>query len=96
MGHVHLLIHYPPKVCFASLVNSLKGVSSRIFAKQFGKIHRHYYKGVLCSPGCFAGGVGGAPISVLKQNTSSNKIDSLRLPPEGRGFTGCLIGKFFD
>jgi len=27
--HVHLLINYPPKVAISSLVNSLKGVSSR-------------------------------------------------------------------
>ena len=28
--HVHLLIHYPPKRSVSSLVNSLKGVSSRL------------------------------------------------------------------
>ena len=28
--HVHLLINYPPKVSIAKLVNSLKGVSSRM------------------------------------------------------------------
>jgi putative transposase len=65
--HIHLLIHYPPKVCISSLVNSLKGVSSRMFAKKFGRIHKYYYKGVLWSPSYFAGSVGGAPISVLKQ-----------------------------
>ncbi len=27
--HVHLLVEYPPKVSISSLVNSLKGVSSR-------------------------------------------------------------------
>ncbi|MEV8322337.1 IS200/IS605 family transposase, partial [Kitasatospora sp. NPDC056731] len=27
--HVHLLVHYPPKVSVSKLVNSLKGVSSR-------------------------------------------------------------------
>ncbi|WP_285711119.1 IS200/IS605 family transposase, partial [Microtetraspora sp. NBRC 16547] len=26
--HVHLLIHYPPKVALSKLVNSLKGVSA--------------------------------------------------------------------
>jgi putative transposase len=65
--HVHLLINYPPKVCISTLVNSLKGVSSRMFAKEFGRIHRWFYKGVLWSPSYFAGSVGGAPISVLKQ-----------------------------
>ncbi len=28
--HVHLLIHYPPKVSISTLINSLKGVSSRL------------------------------------------------------------------
>ena len=28
--HVHLLINYPPKVAITRLVNSLKGVSSRL------------------------------------------------------------------
>ena len=28
--HVHLLIVYPPKVALSKLVNSLKGVSSRL------------------------------------------------------------------
>jgi putative transposase len=27
--HVHLLVHYPPKVALSKLINSLKGVSSR-------------------------------------------------------------------
>lgn len=29
-NHVHLLLKYPPKVSVSSLVNSLKGVSSRM------------------------------------------------------------------
>lgn len=28
--HVHLLVNYPPKVAVSALVNSLKGVSSRV------------------------------------------------------------------
>jgi putative transposase len=28
--HVHLLVQYPPKMAVSSLVNSLKGVSSRL------------------------------------------------------------------
>ena len=31
--HVHLLVNYPPKVSISSLVNSLKGVSSRMIRK---------------------------------------------------------------
>jgi len=32
--HVHLLVEYPPKVPISKLVNSLKGVSSRLIRKK--------------------------------------------------------------
>ena len=31
--HVHLLINYPPKLAISNLVNSLKGVSSRLLRR---------------------------------------------------------------
>ena len=36
--HVHLLLKYPPKVALSKLVNSLKGVSSRLLQKDFPQI----------------------------------------------------------
>lgn len=65
--HVHLLIHYPPKLAVSKLVNSLKGVSSRLLRANFEGIHRHYWKGVLWSPSYFAGSCGGASIATIKQ-----------------------------
>jgi putative transposase len=65
--HVHLLVHSPPKVAVSKLVNSLKGVSSRRLAQQYGRLPRYFWNGVLWSPSYFAGSVGGAPISVLRQ-----------------------------
>lgn len=32
--HVHLLVSYPPKVAVSNLVNSLKGVSSRMIRRK--------------------------------------------------------------
>jgi putative transposase len=32
--HIHLLVNYPPKVAVSALVNSLKGVSSRMIRKK--------------------------------------------------------------
>ena len=32
--HVHLLVNYPPNISVSKLVNSLKGVSSRMLRKQ--------------------------------------------------------------
>lgn len=69
--HVHLLVNYPPKVRLSELVNSLKGVSSRRLKQEFPGIHRFWSvrksRGVLWTPSYFAGSVGGAPLSVLKQ-----------------------------
>lgn len=65
--HVHLLVHYPPKVSLSTLVNSLKGVSSRLMRKEFGDFHPWLKRrGVLWSPSYFAASCGGAPIEVLK------------------------------
>ncbi len=66
--HVHLLVDFPPKVAISKLVNSLKGVSSRRMRQEFPDLSRHYWKAQrLWSGSYFAGSVGGAPISVLRQ-----------------------------
>ncbi|MEI7997286.1 MAG: IS200/IS605 family transposase [Methylococcaceae bacterium] len=66
--HVHLLITYPPKVSLSKLVNSLKGVSSRMIRKEnFPCIAKKLWGGHLWSPSYFAGSCGGAPIDVIKQ-----------------------------
>ena len=68
VDHVHLLVNYPPKVSVSSLVNSLKGVSSRLLRKEFGDFHPWLKRrGVLWSPSYFAASCGGAPISILRQ-----------------------------
>jgi putative transposase len=48
-GHVHLLAQYLPKVAVSSLVNSLKGVSSRLLRQQRPDICKRYWKGVIWS-----------------------------------------------
>lgn len=66
--HVHLLVHYPPKVAVSSLVNSLKGVSSRMIrGNKHPGIHMKLWGGALWSPSYFAGSCGGAPIAVIRQ-----------------------------
>ena len=62
--HVHLLVNYPPKVSLSRLVNSLKGVSSRLLRRDDPQLARHYWKGALLSPSYFAGSCGSAPLSV--------------------------------
>ena len=66
--HVHLLVNYPPKVAISTLVNSLKGVSSRMIRqKRYPSITKKLWGGALWSPSYFAGSCGGAPISVIRQ-----------------------------
>src|SRR3990167_6721849 len=65
--HIHLLIAYPPKLAVSTLVNSLKGVSSRLLRKHLPAISKHYWKNVLWSPSYFAASCGGAPIHIIKQ-----------------------------
>ena len=66
--HVHLLINYPPKAAISKLVNSLKGVSSRLIKRD----HREYisqflWKNNLWSPSYFSGSCGGAPIDIIRK-----------------------------
>lgn len=65
-NHVHLLVNYPPKHSVSSLVNSLKGVSSRLLRQDRPDLAQRYWKGVLWSPSYFAASCGGAPIAILK------------------------------
>ena len=74
--HVHLLIHYPPKLPLSKLVNSLKGVSSRLLRKHIKEIRRYYWKNVLWSPSYFASSCGGAPIAIIKEYIQGQKSPS--------------------
>ena len=66
--HVHLLAWYPPKVAVSSLVNSLKGVSSRRLRQDFtGRVNQATMHGHFWSPSYFAASCGGAPLSIIKQ-----------------------------
>ncbi|MBO0653979.1 IS200/IS605 family transposase [Streptomyces triculaminicus] len=67
-NHVHLLVNFPPKVALSKLVNSLKGVSSRRLSQEYPELVRHYWRAQrLWSGSHFAGSVGGAPLSIVRQ-----------------------------
>lgn len=67
-SYVHLLVHFPPKVALAKLVNSLKGVSSRRLRQEFPDLVQHYWRAQkLWSASYFAGSVGGTSLDVVKQ-----------------------------
>jgi REP-associated tyrosine transposase len=66
--HVHLLVNYPQKVSISSLVNSLKGVSSRLIRKKkYPSITNALYGNSLWSPSYFASSCAGAPLTIVKQ-----------------------------
>jgi putative transposase len=65
--HLHLLVNYPPKRSVSSLVNSLKGVSSRLLRSERPDIAKRCWKDALWSPSYFAASCGGAPIRILKE-----------------------------
>ncbi len=71
--HVHLLVQYLPKTSVSRLVNSLKGVSSRMLKKRHPELLKHYWKGVLWSPSYFAASCGGAPLAVIRQYIEQQK-----------------------
>lgn len=64
--HVHLLVNYPPSVSVSKLVNSLRGVSSRMLRKQSQARFERCFGSCLWSPSYFAASCGGAPLSIIK------------------------------
>lgn len=72
--HVHLLVRCPPKVALSGLVNSLKGVSARMLRKEYAPhVRKYLWGGHFWSGSYFAGSVGGAPPTVLKQYIEQQK-----------------------
>ena len=94
---------YPPKpkVAISSLVNSLKGVSSRLLRKKdYPSIKQQLWGDALWSPSYFAGSCGGAPVEIIRQyieqQNTPHEIPSvckysygvaLYPPPKVGGFT---------
>jgi len=70
--HVHLLVEYPPTVTLARLVNSLKGVGSRLLLRDRPELRRFAHKG-LWSPSYFAASCGGAPIEIVRKYVANQR-----------------------
>jgi Transposase and inactivated derivatives len=56
-----------------TLLNSLKGVSSRMLRRERPDLRPRYWKGVLWSPSYFAASCGGARIGILKAYIEQQK-----------------------
>jgi putative transposase len=90
--HVHLLVTYPPTVVLPKLVNSLKGVSSRLLREWRPEVHMRGKDKALWSPSYFVGSCGGAPLAIIAEYVKSQREapdGRSRLPPrpERRGFS---------
>ncbi|GAA3232379.1 hypothetical protein GCM10020216_051670 [Nonomuraea helvata] len=73
--HVHLLVHYPPKVALSKLVNSLKEVSARTLRKESSAhVRKHLWGGHFCPGSSFARSVAGRR-SPRSSSTSSSRND---------------------
>ena len=72
--HVHLLVEYPPTLSVSSLVNHLKGVSSRMLRKEFPELTARGAH--LWTPSYFAASAGGAPIERLREYVESQEKPS--------------------
>lgn len=86
--HVHLLVEYPATVQLSKLVNSLKGVSSRLMRRNNSELVQHYWRGKrLWSESYFVGSVGGAPLEIVRRCIEEQRTpsDSPRPRPEVRG-----------
>ncbi|MEW1722558.1 IS200/IS605 family transposase [Streptomyces sp. NPDC093109] len=72
--HVHLLVHYPPKIALSKLINSLKGVSSRYLRAEYtGRINHIGTGSAFWSRSYFASSCGGAPLTVIRQYIEDQK-----------------------
>ena len=72
--HVHLLVNYPPTVSISRLVNSLKGVSSRMLRKKgFPSVKKALWGKNFWSPSYFASSCGGGSISVVRKYIENQK-----------------------
>jgi putative transposase len=72
--HVHLLVHYPPKIALSRLVNSLKGVSARHLRQEYrAHLSKYLWGGHLWSPSYFAASCGGAPLAIIAEYIENQK-----------------------
>ena len=73
--HVHLLVELPPQVAVSTLVEILKGRSSRRLRQEFAHLARMK---CLWSPSWFVSTVGGAPLEVVRRYVENQKVAAAR------------------
>jgi putative transposase len=72
--HVHLLVNYPPKVAVSALVNSLKGVSSRLIRrKKYPEIRKKIWGRALWSQSFLPEAVAALPSKSFANTSNSSR-----------------------
>ena len=74
VGNGHLLGEYPPTILVSTLVNHLKGVSSRMLRKEFPELAARGAH--LWTPSYFAASDGSAPIERLRKYVEAQEKPS--------------------
>lgn len=75
--HIHLLISIPPKTAPASAVKAIKGVSARLWFKQYPETKQLLWKGHLWSPSYFISTIGNVSKTIVDQYIN-NQMKNLR------------------
>lgn len=78
--HLHILISFTPNHSIASIVNSLKTVSSRVVRKEFPGILTGNHTGLFWSRSYFAATAGGVTIDILRQYVESQGTKERKSP----------------
>ena len=72
--HVHLRVEYPATIQLSRLVNSLKGVSSRILRNEnYPEVTQKLWGGHLWVPSYFAASCGRAPLEIIKSSIDNQR-----------------------
>ena len=88
VDHVHLLVSVPPMISVSTLMQRIKGRSSRKMLEEFGELNRQFWGRHLWARGYFAASSGNVTDEIIKQY-----IESQGTPPPSAEDDGFAIGE---
>ena len=71
VDHVHLLVSVPPMISVSTLMQRIKGRSSRKMLEEFGELNRQFWGRHLWARGYFAASSGNVTDEIIKQYIES-------------------------
>jgi putative transposase len=86
--HVHLLVSVPPHVSVSTLMQRIKGRSSRKMLEEFGELSRQFWGRHIWARGYFAASSGNVTDEIIKQY-----IESQGQAPPSEDDDGFVIGE---